>query len=151
MSVKRRDYDVRPEDWDALDGDGDGELQLPGTERDRVRGAMVPAERVEWPRRRGRFVYDLPPSVTVELLLDTFDKDDDGELSKSELRRRPTLFAQLDQNRSGVVEADEVARARARIADRGLDAVADEFIARWDLDGDGEAELPSVGRWAVDR
>ena len=65
---------------------------------------------------------------TVELLLETFDGNGDGVLTKRELRRRPDLYVTMDDDRSSVIEADELERSSSRVLVRGLDTVLDDFL-----------------------
>lgn len=89
--------------------------------------------------------------TTKELLLATFDGNDDGVLSKRELTQRPDLFTAADVDRSTLIEGDEIERVVALVLARGLEMLADDFLGRWDLDGDGEverSELPPVA-WTL--
>ncbi len=153
-TVNMRDFRLRDEDWTPLDPNGDGECQLgPLLEATRSeRGYMPPQP--EWPTRRMYRMYDVPTSITAARLLETFDKDGDGELTRREMKSHPRLFFQADQDRSTVVEADEVARVEALVRLNGTEAIPDAYGARWDLDGDGKVEaeeLPPVVRTLIER
>jgi hypothetical protein len=107
----------------------------------------------EWPLRRPR-VIPLPPLISTERLLELFDKNQDLSLTKLELKGRPDLFPVLDQNDDGLLSRAEIDDGTGAIAVRGVDACPDEFLARWDLDGDDEVEgdeLPPGGHAAVRR
>ena len=142
--VGAREFRVRDEEWDALDVDRDGTVVLPRrvSAGQRRRGDLPPAP--EWPVRRAE-VLNLPPLLSAEELLARFDADGDLRLSARELAGRGDILAQLDANDSGLVEPNEVARAVRTIAQLGVEATADAFELRWDLDGDERvtaAELP---------
>ena len=87
---------------------------------------------------------DLPPGSTVETISAGLDADEDGQLTKRELRRRPLLFAQLDVDRSSIVEPDELQRAEAVLLRWGVESGPDDFLTRWDLDGSGKVEADEV-------
>ncbi|MEZ6015161.1 MAG: hypothetical protein R3F49_08615 [Planctomycetota bacterium] len=148
-TISLREFSLRDEDWDALDADGDGAVQL--TAR-RAGGRDAVAERrgveqlpAEWPTRRVGALLTLAPTTDELRLLGAFDVDRDGELTKRELRKRLDLLQQLDADGSDRVTTDEVAAALARLADNGVEVTPDSFEGRWDLDGDGKVsddELP---------
>ncbi len=146
-SLDAREFDLEDEEWLAIDVDGDGFIALPydvGLWERRLSGGPVAPE---WPRRRGR-VYALPPNLTAESLSAALDSDGDGTLTTRELKRRRDLLLPLDVNSSGSLEPGELRRPLIAVERLGVEAVADEFVARWDLDGDGEVsegELPLVG------
>lgn len=154
-TVGRREFKLRPEDVAALDRDGDGEVQLDLSKSEkRPRGGAQELPRAEWPTRRIYPVIELPVRPTVDLLLETFDGNGDGVLTKRELRRRPDLYVTMDDDRSSVIEADELERWSSRVLVWGLDTVLDDFLGRWDLDGDGEADesvLPEAARTLLRR
>jgi len=152
--MSRRSFHLRDEDWDALDVNGDGHVQLDLTllaER-RRRGEEPPQP--EWPVRRRYEPIDLPPGVRAEVLLEAFDDSGDGRITKSEMRRRPGLFARLDIDGTTVLEEDEIERAATLVLRWGLETVPDDFVTRWDLDGSGEVEpdeLPRLARTLLAR
>jgi len=135
-------------DWEALDVDRDGGVQLPVevAEYERRRGYVGPES--EWPGRRVP-PTGLPPAPTVEGLLAVLDANGDGELSRRELGDRRDLLSELDRDRDGSVSTAELAQGVARVQARGPDAVADGFEARWDVDGDGRVELGELPGWVL--
>ncbi|MEM1450828.1 MAG: hypothetical protein AAGI22_17035 [Planctomycetota bacterium] len=137
-SIGPREFDLRDEDWAALDPNGDGFCQLDPTET-RIRRSrdQVMPER-EWPLTRRFPVFDLPPGSKAASILAGLDRDGDGQLSKREMRKRPRLMAQLDVDRSSTIEPDELARAEELLLRWGVEGAPDDFFARWDLDRDGE-------------
>jgi Ca2+-binding EF-hand superfamily protein len=142
--VGPRELEVAERDFAALDLDSDGYVHLgakpnPWWER---RGIVGPAS--EWPTRRYVFVH-LPPGATRERLLEAFDADRSGDLNARELRRRPELFTELDTDGDSIATAAEIDARVAQVAAAGVDACPDDFVGRYDLDGDGrvgEGELP---------
>ena len=143
-SIGPREFTLRDEDWRLLDRDADGFCQLDPTRfasrRDR---GEVPRE-TEWPTRRRGPRMDLPPGSTVESICAGLDADGDGQLTKRELRRRPLLFAQLDVDRSSIVEPDELERAEAVLLRWGVESGPDDFRTRWDMDGSGKVDEDEV-------
>ena len=87
---------------------------------------------------------DLPPGSSVESICEGLDADGDGQLTKRECRRRPLLFAQLDVDRSSIVEPDELERAEAVLLRWGVESGPDDFFRRWDLDGSGRVDEDEV-------
>ena len=82
--------------------------------------------------------------VTAEKIYEVFDRDGDLYLSGRELRGRPDLLRELDQDGDGRVARDELGRSVNLVLQNGVDVTRDDFL-RWDLDGDGsvgEGELP---------
>ncbi len=146
-TISARELRVRDPEWEALDRDGDGFVQLEPDPVASQRGGAVAMPDPEWPRRRPR-ALPLPPSLTEELLL-TLDADGDRLLTRRELRAREDLAEALDLNRDGVVEEGEWTRILNLVQNGGVRLLADGFEARWDLDGSGrveEDELPEVAR-----
>ena len=135
---------MRDEDWEALDEDGDGGVQLDVyVTREELRRGLAPPPK-EWPSNRD-FESGLPPGVSLERVLAAFDQDRDGELSGREMRPRRDLMRELDRNQDGRVLTEEIEFAIARAVDAGVEAGPDAFERRWDLDGNGKLgddELP---------
>ncbi len=80
-----------------------------------------------------------------------FDRNGDEKLTQSELARRPELFAELAGARDAVYPAD-IERRINRVTQLGVEAAADDFVPRWDLDGDGRVEpeeMPDVPTLAL--
>ena len=70
-----------------------------------------------------------------------------------ELKKRPDLLA-FDPNRDGVLDTRDLERAAQLIGAGGVEFLVDDFVQRWDLDGDGSVgpgELPDFARTAVAR
>ncbi len=146
-TISARELRVRDPEWEALDRDRDGFVQLEPDPVASQRGGAVAMPDPEWPRRRPR-ALPLPPSLTEELLL-TLDADGDRLLTRRELRAREDLAEALDLNRDGVVEEGEWTRILNLVQNGGVRLLADGFEARWDLDGSGRVEadeLPEVAR-----
>jgi hypothetical protein len=145
---------LRDVDWLALDPNGDGFCQLDPRLFDARRGREQVAPDQEWPTTRRFPVLDLPPGATATSILAALDENEDGQLSKRELRRRPRLMLQLDVDRTTIVEADELARAELLLTRWGVEGVPDAFMARWDLNRDGkisDSEVPPVVRTLLRR
>jgi hypothetical protein len=146
-SLDWREFDLGDAEWEAVDVDRDDSVALPYDmglyERRRRGGPIAP----EWPRRRAR-VYALPPNLSSEMLLRVLDRSGDAILSTRELKRRRDLLLSLDSDLSGSLEEGELRGPLNLISRLGVEAVADDFEARWDLDGDGrvdDEELPITG------
>lgn len=152
-SISQRELSVADVDWEALDVDGDGYVQLAAIVDYRSRNRGLAPAPAEWPTRQP-VRTSLPPIMTVDGMLAALDGDGDGALSKRELRGRPDLARELDRDADGIVTGDELARAAALVLDGGVDVTRDGFLERWDLDGDGEVEereLPDSVRWLLER
>jgi len=138
-ALGRRDFALRPEDWNALDVNGDGVVQLASPPNPRAEQRGILPEPVEWPNRQPRET-GLPPDITLEALRAVFDRDRDGSFSRLELKARPDLFERLDRDGDGRIGQMEVDYLFAVVADGGVDVCPDSFDLRWDLDADGEVE-----------
>ncbi len=143
--IEPREFKLAQTEFDALDVSHDGSIRL------REDAAMKNGERyIEWPHRQAEST-GLPPTITVERLLEVFDADHDGLLSQRELKARPDLFREFDANADRKIESKELAERVARALNYGVDACADDFVKRWDLNGDGkvdERELPASAQIA---
>lgn len=142
--LSRTETRVPDEERLLLDADLDGKVRLPyvrGTAQDRAGSQALGA--VEWPRRRAEAV-PLPPDGGKERVYALFDKDGDGRLTRRELQERKDLLLLLDDDRDQAVSAVEFRARLDRLADLGVDVLADGYRARWDLDGDGEVEADEL-------
>jgi Ca2+-binding EF-hand superfamily protein len=146
--VQPRELAVSAEDFDALDLDRNGAVDLGqrGNPWWEARGFF--ADGTEWPRRRRQFVA-LSPIATPESVLAAFDSDRDGLLTAREMRKRSDLFEELDANNDDGVDRHEIEQRLGIVGAVGVDACPDSFLDRWDLDGDGKValeEMPSIAR-----
>ncbi len=138
------------EEWAALDADHNGSVRL-ATRRGSAayrRAIDAAKSRPEWPSRR-RYYAMLPPMLTPERMYATFDKDGDGVLSRTELKKRADLLADMDDDGDGSIGPKELQARLKVIGALGVEATPDAFVPRWDLDGDGkveEGELP-IAPW----
>ena len=137
--VSLRELELRDEDWRALDENLDGYVHLgalpnPWWEERGFVGAQS-----EWPTRQPYFT-SLSPIATAESLLAALDTDGDGNLSQRELKRRPEILIEMDNDGDSKVDADEYTIYLERVARRGVDVTADDFKSRWDTDGNGKVE-----------
>lgn len=144
-TISSRELRIADRDWQALDKDANGFIQLPvQVDRQAVNRGLAPPPS-EWPTRQPNLTA-LPPVVTVEKIQEVFDTDGDMYLSGRELRSRPDLLKEMDRNGDGRVARDEVARSVNRVLQGGVEVTRDGFL-RWDLDGDGQVgqgELPDA-------
>ncbi len=146
--LQAKEFAVAEADLIALDMDRDGYVHLgdpvdPYWERRGIVGRSS-----EWPSRRAAYIA-LPPNITSERVLAIFDVDHDGMLGVRELRKRPELLRQLDTDGDSLVTAAEIDNGVRTVTTVGVDACPDEFVDRWDLDGDGklaDGELPETAR-----
>jgi Ca2+-binding EF-hand superfamily protein len=141
--VSAREFRLGDAEWRALDADGDGVLRLvePPHAFQRERGLVLPGS--EWPARRAELVL-LPPGVGVETLLKEFDRDADETLDQRELKVRTDLLRVLDANGDQRADRGEIARLVARLDDEGVDALPDDYLGRWDMDGSGAVEADEL-------
>jgi hypothetical protein len=149
--VTAREFQLGDAEWIALDADHDGAVRLlpPPHAAQRERGHVLAGS--EWPSRRADLVL-VPPGVDAERITSAFDRDGDGELDARETKARPDLFQAIDTNGDQRAERAELDRLIARLLRLGVDALPDDFVGRWDLDGDGEVgadEFPEAARRRV--
>lgn len=149
-SLSLREYKLESSDVEALDRDENGNVQLDAAYDPRriERGdVQLPPE---WPARR-RFNWNLPPNLTLERLLGTLDKNEDGKLTRRELAVRPDLRGAFDLDGNQAAEEAEIARVLAILGRFGLDALGDDFRLRWDLNGNGRVEETELPAWTGSR
>ncbi len=79
-------------------------------------------------RRQNRASGGRPQPYQVPF--DTWDKDDDEKVRQNEWQGSRSLFEQIDLDRDAAVSRDEVARYEKRVK-------GDDFLERFDLDGNG--------------
>lgn len=149
--IQPKELKIANVDFDALDVDRNGTVDFgpAGNAFWEARGYFARAG--EWPSRRA-YVAQLSPRATAEQLLATFDADNDKLLTARELKKRPDLFLELDVNRDGTVDANELAQRIRTVDGQGVDGVPDSFRDRWDLDGNGKVdpvELPAAAKRAL--
>jgi Ca2+-binding EF-hand superfamily protein len=134
-----REFRLADAEWSALDADRDGKLRLKTSDLpgQRERGFQVQGS--EWPARRS-YLVPVPPNATPERLLERFDRDKNGALSRSELAARKDLFALADSDGSSIVTRAELADLLGIVATQGVEACPDDFLSRWDLDASGRIE-----------
>ena len=107
-----------------FDKDGDGSLAE--TElRELLAEAMRRRQQADARRQRPQ-PYDVP--------FDAWDKDDDEKVRQNEWMGPLGLFAQIDADRDAAVSRDEVLRYKKRV-------LGQDFVERFDLDGDGKVTL----------
>ncbi|MCZ6596663.1 MAG: hypothetical protein O7B99_03390, partial [Planctomycetota bacterium] len=147
MKVTRREFELRDKDWYALDQNDDGFVQLPADRRYGGRYEEVRENAMfEWPYRR-QIAIPISPIISLEKMREVFDKDGDGELSRREMRSRIDLFEIIDFDGNGRVDEMEILRVVDLVSQAGVEVTVDDFMGRWDLDGDGkveENEVPSA-------
>jgi len=140
-SLSRREFRLLDEEWFAIDGDRDGlvRLERPVTRKD-LREGQVPLP-PEWPKRRAA-EYSLPPSVTLDQLMERWDLDGDGDVSKRESMQSERAWRSLNpfSAERGSLSRAELERVTQRIARRGVELCSDSFEDRWDWDRDGQVE-----------
>jgi Ca2+-binding EF-hand superfamily protein len=149
-SVSQRECVLGDAEWQALDADGDGavQLSLAANASGARRGGEEQSRPVEWPYRREP-PYALPPTLGREGFLAAFDADKDGQVTQREMKARPELFATLDADGSGLLERSEVDLAFDRLDREGVDATVDDFLGRYDLDGDGRVQPGEIQNASV--
>ena len=137
--ITPREFRLEDPEWQALDADRDGAVRLVRGTFDYERERGFVRDGSEWPSRR-EVLLPLPPGWSSEEALALFDRDEDEELSRSEMRRRPELFRVLDRDGDGAVQRDELERVLGAVTNGGVDLCPDDFLGRWDLDGSGRIE-----------
>ena len=134
-----REFRLGDPEWDALDADHDGLVRFlaAAEEHQRERGLVLSGS--EWPARRMTLAL-LPPGIRLDRLLAEFDRDGDEVLDQRELRARADLLRYFDADSDQRATREEIGRVLGRLEDAGVDALADDFVGRWDLDGSGKVE-----------
>ena len=146
-TLSLREFTVADADWAALDVNGDGFIQMDPRLTGARTGVGTSMPETEWPTRRRYGLVALPPGMDRERLMEVLDKSGDGTLTKRELSKRLDLYRVLDRDRSTLVEPDELDRVEAEVLRRGVDVLADTFLGRWDVNGNGKVakdEVPAV-------
>jgi Ca2+-binding EF-hand superfamily protein len=151
--LKPRELRLEDRDWESLDRDRDGYVQLPVKQSKwwMQRGFLGPDS--EWPTRQREYTH-LPPVIEAERVKAVFDHDADGRITIREMKARPDLFYELDEDGDEIVTMEEIQRRTDLVGRQGVEVTADLFLKRWDLDGDGKVgpeELPSAARISANR
>ncbi|MBM3990752.1 MAG: hypothetical protein FJ298_07055 [Planctomycetes bacterium] len=151
--IQPKELRIADEEFLALDVDRSGEVELgeQGVPAWEARGYFTRDS--EWPTRRVA-ALSLSPRITLESLLEAFDVDRDGALGARDLKARPGLLIELDLDRDGTAEPNELGNRVQLAQAQGVEASPDDFVGRWDLDGDGEVEereLPELVRRVLAR
>lgn len=107
-------------------GDKDDDGSLSETELRELFDEAMRRRQQEDARRQRPQPYDVP--------FDAWDKDDDEKVRQNEWMGPLGLFAQIDSDRDAAVSRDEVLRYRKRV-------LGNDFVERFDLDGDGKVTL----------
>ena len=131
----------------------DGSVRLVAAELDFQRKRDFVAEGSEWPARRSK-LFLLPPGVGTDQIVKGLDRDGNEVLDARELKVRKDLMQVLDVDGNQRVDRAEVARIVNVINAAGTDASPDDFLGRWDLDGNGAVdgdELPQSVRLRLKR
>lgn len=142
--VQAKDWRAPAEAFEQLDLDRDRTLVLP--QRFAPRGRPAAERAPEWPARRP-LVLSLPPVITRERILAAFDADRDGELTAKELKARPDVLAQGDDNGDNRLIPIELKADLDRIDNLGVDTTLDGYLERWDLDRDGRVGADELAIW----
>jgi len=142
--IDAREFRLREEDWQALDANGDGHVQLAMVHDSKAARRGVANAKPEWPSRQV-FRWPLPPTMTREQFTETFAPGAEKRLTRKELATRPDVLAGLDESGDGVLDEREWQSRLGLVALYGSELTVDGFEQRWDLDRDGKvtpAELP---------
>lgn len=150
--IAAKEFQLAGAEWQTLDANGDNFVQLAWKRGSKAYRRGVMELPTEWPARQP-FRTLLPPDVTMERVLATFDADGDGKLSRRELKQRPDLFLDMDDDGDGVITAGELKGHCDVVAAGGVELTPETFMERWDLDGSGAVEdrelaLPA---WVLER
>jgi hypothetical protein len=142
--VDAREFRLRDADWQALDANGDGRVQLALARDSKAGKRGTTYQKPEWPARQV-LRWPLPPTLTREGFLEAFPAGPEKRLTRKELRARGDVLSDFDENGDGVLEEREWQTSVGLIGVYGSELTADGFEERWDLDRDGKVtprELP---------
>lgn len=103
--------------------DQDGDRALGEDELRRLLQAVLTQRASAAAARERPVPYDVP--------FDAWDQDQDGKVRQNEWQGPLSVFLAVDRDRDAAVSRDEVLRYRRRIT-------GDDFVSRFDLDGDGK-------------
>jgi Ca2+-binding EF-hand superfamily protein len=129
--ISTRELGVPQEMLEVLDLDGDG---------------VIAASEVPRARPGPVRVILAPDAATVLAVL---DRNRNGRLDRGELRGVPELLSRYDRDSSGALESAEIGRAVDEGRQYGVAAAFDDFLIRYDLNGDGKVssgEFPGPPR-----
>jgi Ca2+-binding EF-hand superfamily protein len=110
------------------DQDGDGKLS---------RAELVRLQR-ELDKRRGEEQRERGRPQPYEVPFDAWDADKDGKVRQNEWQGPRDLFERIDLDHDSAVTREEVERYRRRV-------LGEDFVARFDLNGDGKVTLAEFG------
>ena len=142
----------RRAEFDRLDRDKNGSLTVKElglltslvAVADRNGDAML--ARDELPRARAvGGPYTMLLAADAKTALEVLDRDRDGRLSAKELERFPGTLTRFDEDHDSSLEMKELETAVTAARAEGPYAAFDDFLTRYDLDGDGvvkRAEFP---------
>jgi Ca2+-binding EF-hand superfamily protein len=137
--VDAREFRLRDEDWQALDRNADGRVQLPYARGSKAARRGSTNQQPEWPARQV-FRWALPPTLTREGFLAAFPPGPEKRLTRKELRARADVLSDFDENDDGELQEREWQGRVGLIGLYGSELTVDGFEERWDLDRDGKVE-----------
>jgi len=109
-------------------------------------------DRDELPRSRPRGPFLLLLAGDAKAALELLDKDRDRRLSATELDRFPETLRRFDDDKDSSLDLKELETAVTAARVEGSLLAFDDFLARWDVDGDGSvARAEFAGRLALFR